>query len=246
MVRVIAGRELRSLFLSPLAWTILGVVQFVLAWLYLSQVDFFLQFQPRLAALAEAPGVTQLVVAPLYGNAALVLLLLVPLLTMRLISDERRNGTLSLLFSAPLSMSEIVLGKYLGLMAFLLLMAAFIVLMPLALLAGTSLDWGLLAAIQLGLVLLLGSFAALGLFMSTLSAYPAVAAVASFGALLFLWLLDWAGEGGSLLGQLSLMRHYQALLQGVFDSADVIYYLLFIVTFLVLSIQRLDAQRRQS
>ncbi len=246
MVWVIAGRELRNLFLSPLAWTVLGVVQFVLAWLYLSQVDFFLQFQPRLAALAEAPGVTQLVVAPLYGNAALMLLLVVPLLTMRLISDERRNGTLSLLFSAPLSMSEIVLGKYLGLMVFLLLMAAFIVLMPLALLAGTSLDWGLLAAIQLGLVLLLGSFAALGLFMSTLSAYPAVAAAASFGALLFLWLLDWAGEGDSLLGQLSLMRHYQALLQGVFDSADVIYYLLFIATFLVLSIQRLDAQRRQS
>ncbi len=245
-VRVIAGRELRSLFLSPLAWTILGVVQFVLAWLYLSQVDFFLQFQPRLAALAQAPGVTQLVVAPLYGNVALVLLLVVPLLTMRLISDERRNGTLSLLLSAPLSMTEIVLGKYLGLMAFLLLMASLIALMPLALLAGTPLDWGLLAAIQLGVVLLLGSFAALGLFMSTLTAYPAVAAVASFGALLFLWLLDWAGEQGSLLGQLSLMRHYQALLQGVFDSADVIYYLLFIVTFLVLSIQVLDAQRRQS
>jgi len=246
MVWVIAGRELRSLFLSPLAWTILGVVQFVLAWLYLSQVDFFLQFQPRLVALAEAPGVTQLVVAPLYGNVALVLLLVVPLLTMRLISDERRNGTLSLLFSAPLSMTEVVLGKYLGLMIFLLLMAALIALMPLALLAGTRLDWGLLAAIQLGVVLLLGSFVALGLFMSTLTAYPAVAAVASFGALLFLWLLDWGGEQGSLLGQLSLMRHYQALLQGVFDSADVIYYLLFMFTFLVLSIQRLDAQRRQS
>ena len=246
MVRVIASRELRSLFCSPLAWVMLGVVQFVLAWLFLSQVDVFLQFQSRLAALPEAPGVTQLVVAPLYGNAALVLLLVVPLLTMRLISDERRGGTLTLLFAAPLSMTQIVLGKYLGLMVFLSLMTLLVALMPLALLAGTTLDWGWFAAMQLGLLLLVAGVAALGLFMSPLSAHPAVAAVSGFGALLFLWLLDWAGEQGSLLGHLSLMRHYQALAQGVFDSTDVLYYLLFIVTFLALSIERLDAQRRRS
>lgn len=118
MVLAIAGRELRSLFLSPLAWVLLAVIQIILGYMFTTQVDFFLQLQPRLAVTADAPGVTEIVVGPFFGNAALVLLLIVPLLTMRLISDELRNRTLSLLFSAPVSMTEIVLGKYLGTLGF--------------------------------------------------------------------------------------------------------------------------------
>ncbi len=251
MITVIAGRELRSLFLSPLAWSILAVVQVILAYLYLSQIDFFLQLQPRLAGVAEAPGITAIIVAPLFGNAAVVLLLVVPLLTMRLVSEERRNQTLSLLFSAPLSMTEIILGKFVGLMVFLLVQLLLISLMPLALLAGGTLDFGVLAAAVLGLLLLLGSFAALGLFMSTLTAQPVVAAVGGFGLLLLLWIIDWAGSGrdgaaASLFGYLSLVRHYEPLLKGVCSSTDIIYFLLFMTTFLVLAIQRLDASRLPS
>lgn len=251
MIAVIAGRELRSLFLSPLAWSILAVVQVILAYLYLSQIDFFLQLQPRLAGMTEAPGITAMIVAPLFGNAAVVLLLVVPLLTMRLVSEERRNQTLSLLFSAPLSMTEIILGKFTGLMIFLLLQLLLISLMPLALLAGGTLDFGVLATAVLGLFLLLGSFAALGLFMSSLTAQPVVAAVGGFGLLLLLWIIDWAGSGrdsatASLFGYLSLVRHYEPLLRGVCSSMDIIYFLLFMTTFLVLAIQRLDAGRLPS
>src|SRR5690606_36490900 len=100
----------------------------------------------------------------------------------------------------------------------------------------------------LGLFLLLASFAAVGLFMSTLTAQPAVAAVAGFGALLLLWIVDWgAGAGGedNILAHLSMLRHYEPLLRGAFSSADVAYYLLVIVTFLAFSIRRLDSYRLQ-
>jgi ABC-2 type transport system permease protein len=245
----IAGRELRSLFLSPLAWAILAVVQLLLAYLYLVQIEAFMLLQPRLLGLEGAPGLTDIVVAPLLGNTAVILLLVVPLLTMRLVSEEYRNRTLSLLLSAPVSMTDIVLGKYLGLLGFLFLMLGMIALMPLALLAGGSLDLGKLAAGLLGLALLLASFAAAGLFMSTLTAQPTVAAISTFGLLLLLWIIDWAGSAGTqaseLFSYLSLVRHYESLLSGLFNSADVAYYALFTLTFLVLSIRRLDAQRLQ-
>lgn len=250
MIFTIAARELRSLFISPLAWSILAVVQLILAYMFLTQLELFMSLQSRLLGMAGAPGVTEIIAAPLLGNAAVVLLLVVPMLTMRLVSEERRSQTLSLLFSAPLSMTEIVLGKFLGVMGFLLIMVLLIVLMPLSLLLGGSLDFGMLAAGALGLILLLAAFAAVGLFMSTLTVQPTIAAVSSFGVLLLLWIIDWAGNAESgqaseLFAYLSLLRHFESLLKGVFDSADVLYYLLFVTLFLVLGIRRLDAERLQ-
>ncbi|MFP5345154.1 MAG: ABC transporter permease, partial [Gammaproteobacteria bacterium] len=195
-ITVIAARELKSLFLSPLAWTVLAVVQLILAWLFLVQLDQFAELQPQLAALPGAPGLTDLVVAPLFASAATVLLLVTPLLTMRVMSEERRQHTLTLLFSMPLSMTEIVLGKYLGLLALLGIMLLLIVLMPLSLLLGGTLDSGQLAAAVLGLALLMAGFAAVGLYVSTLTRHPGIAAVGSFGILLLLSLLDWPGAGG--------------------------------------------------
>ncbi len=249
MVGHIAARELRSLFLSPLAWSVLAVVEFIIAYLFLGQVDEYARLQPQLARLESAPGLTEVVAGPIFGTAAVVLLLVAPLLTMRLVSEERRGGTLPLLLSAPVSMTEIVVGKYLGVMAFFLVMVGLIVLMPLSLLFGGTLDFGLLTTQVLGLTLMLAAFAAAGLFMSTLAGQPTVAAVASFGILLLLWILDWAGGaagGDSLFAYLSLQRHYEALLKGIFDTSDLVYYLLFIATFLVLSVRRLDAERLQS
>ncbi len=249
MIRFIAARELRSLFLSPLAWTILAVVQVILAFMFFSQIDFYVQLQPRLALMPAAPGITEMIVSPLFANAAIVLLLVVPLLTMRLISEERRNQTLSLLFSAPVSMTQIVLGKYIGVMTFLMLQLILIIVMSLSLLLGGALDFGVLASCSLGLALLLASFAALGLLISTLTAQPIVAAVATFGLLLLLWIMQSSASSGStdgnVMSYLSVLSHYQPMLRGVFSSADIIYFALFIATCLMLSIRRLDADRLQ-
>lgn len=249
MIATIAWRELKSLFLSPLAWVVLAVITFLFAWLFLVQVDAFLLLQPRLAALPGAPGVTDLVVAPLFSSATILLLLIVPLMSMRLVAEEKRNATWTLLLSAPVPVRTIVLGKFFGLLGFLMILLGILFFMPLSLLLGTSLDMGKFAAGVLGLILLVAAFGAAGLFMSTLTRQPVIAATASFGLFLLLWLIDLAarnaGTADGLFEYLSLMRHYQSLAQGMVNSTDIVYYLLFIGIFLTLSVRKLDNERLQ-
>jgi ABC-2 type transport system permease protein len=247
MILTIAIRELKNLFLSPLAWAIMAVLQLILAYLFLSQLDTFMLLQPRLAGIEGAPGVTDIVVAPLLQTAGFLLLLVVPAITMRVFSDERRNRTLSLLLSAPVSMTDIVLGKFLGITFFLLLLLALLAAMPLSLYAGTALDTGKLLSGLLGLALLLAAIAAIGVFMSSLTEQPVVAAISTLGLLMLLWIIDWSGgkQKGvtDLLPYLSVKTHYESFLKGLFSTADVAYYLLMIATFLILTIRRLDQQR---
>jgi len=250
LIRLIALRELKSLFLSPLAWSMLAITQIILCYQFLSQLDTYMQLQAKLSVLEESPGLTDLVIAPLLGGAAIVLLLIVPLLTMRLISEEQKNQTLPLLFSAPVSMSQIILGKYFGILAFLVIVVLMIALMPLSLILGAAIDLGQVFSALLGLFLVTASFAAAGLYISTLTRHPAIAAVSSFGLLLFLWIINWAGNtadtevyGENVLSWFSLLTHFEPLLRGVFSSADIIYYLLFICLFLVLGIRRLERLR---
>ncbi len=249
MILTIARREFQSLFLSPLAWSILAVLQFILAYLFMTQIETFIGFQSRLAQISHAPGITDIIVAPLFSNAAVMLLLVTPLLTMRLISEERRNKTLTLLLSAPVSTTDIVLGKYLaivGLTACVVLMTA---LMSLTLLLGGDLDFGKWFCNIIGLLLLTTAFTALGLYLSSIASHPTIAAIGSFGLLLLLWILDWkAGlknPGTGILEYLSLMRHFQNLQTGLLNSLDVAYFLLFSATFLILSIFHLESDRLQ-
>lgn len=246
----LACKEFKSLFISPLGWSILAVVQFIAAYLFINQVNFYVQFQSAQGAFSDSLGVTEVIVFHTFNNVAIILLLVIPLLTMRLLSEEFRNKTLCLLFSAPISMTEIILGKYFGLLGFIAVLLSMLMLMPLSLLIGAELDWGMVFSGLLGLALLLSSFAAIGLYMSSLTSYPSVAAVTTFGILLGLWVASWT-EGALdekyqlVLSYISIFDHYQALLNGVFSSSDTVYYLLLIITFIVLSIRRLNAYRIQ-
>ena len=254
MIKLIAIREFKSLFLSPLAWAILTVTQIIMCYQFLSQLESYLVVQSRLSTIENSPGITDLVVSPFLGGGAIILLLIVPLLTMRLISEEQKNQTITLLFSAPISMTQIILGKYLGVLGFLVVLLMMIVLMPLSLLMGTDIDLGQLSAALLGLFLVLASFTAAGLYMSTLTKHPAIAAVSSFGLLFFLWIINWAGvntnnsplmqnQNDMTLSYFSILKHFEPLLKGVFSSVDIIYYCLFITLFLILSIRRLERLR---
>ncbi len=246
MIISIALRELRSMFLSPLAWTVLAVTQLILAWSFFTQIDFFFNIQSELATMPNAPGVTDLVVMPTFEVASIILLMVTPLLTMRLISEERRNGSITLLLSSPLSMTEIVLGKFTGIVLFMLIFIIMISLMPLSLLMGTELDLGKLAAGMFALMLLLSAFSAAGLYLSSLTSNPVVAAISSFGLLLLLWIINSnAGDASNALGQLSLLGHFAPMLRGLIDTADIAYFILFIATFLLLTIRQLDSQRLQ-
>jgi len=246
----IATKELCQLFLSPLAWSILAVVQIILGLVFASTVDSFLQpnVQAELAQISpNGVSLTDFIVVDLLSLTAVIILLISPLLTMRLISEERYNKTLPLLLSSPIPITKIILGKYLGLMIFFVIMLLMILLMPLSLLLGGNLDFGQIISAALGLLLFISLFVAIGLYISTLTSHPVVAAISTFGALFILWIINWVGnsteEKSELFTYLSIIEHYDGFLKGVVNTEDIIYYLLFIALFLILSIQRLDAER---
>lgn len=248
----IARNELYRLFLSPLAWVILALSQVILAYLFLTHIDYFSQIQSKISAIPGAPGVTEMIAVPMLNNAAIILLLMAPLITMRTLAEENRNNTLPLLRSAPLSISQIVLGKYLGTLSFFVIIVLMLMLMPLSLLMGSQLDLYLLAAAFIGLLLLMASFSAIGLFLSSLTQQPTIAAVSTFTTLFLLWIIDWTSHSQteladtSVLGWLSMLRHFNPMLQGQINTQDVAYFLLLVLAFLLLTIRRLDAQRINS
>ena len=244
MIRLIALKELRGLFAAPSTWFILAALQFIFAWFFLSRLDAFLQVQAQLAQIANAPGVTLAVAVPLFGTLAMILMMIIPMFTMCLFAEERRNQTLLLLLAAPVSGMHIVLGKFLGLLGFLLLPVASAVLMVGSLAAGTQLDSGLLLSNALGLLLLAAAYAALGLYVSALTVQPVVAAVAAMAVLFGLWLLDVGTvDSDSALRLLAPTSHFQGFNTGLLNSADAAYFLLFCIVFLLLTVLRMHNNR---
>ncbi|MDX1454696.1 MAG: ABC transporter permease subunit [Gammaproteobacteria bacterium] len=241
---VIARREWAGLFRSPLAFSVLGMVQFLLAWLFLLQIDQFLEVAPRLAAIEGAPGVTDLVIAPVLSTAAALLLVIVPLLSMRAFADEQRSGSLLLLQSSPVSSADIVLGKFLGLLGVMLLSIGLLAMMLLSLRLGSDIDIGRTLSGLAGLLLLTASFIAVGLFFSSLTQQPLLAALGSFTVLVLLWLLESGLASGEVLGMfVAQLRHLRGLVSGYLSLAATAYFLVFIAGFLIFTTRRLEARR---
>ena len=253
MIFTIAGKELKALFASPLAWVVLTFMQVLLGYSFLRRLDDFLQIQPRLIRMPSPPGITELVAAPTFELAAAVLLFAVPLLGMRLIAEERRNQTMVFLLSAPVSMTEIVLGKFTGLIAFLMLVVGLATLMPLSLAGSTTLDYGLLASLVLGLALLAAAFAAVSLYVSSLTTHPLAAAVGAFSMLLAMLLMgETAGDSlrarnwqapAALIQVLSPIKSFEPFRKGVIDTYAIVCLLLLTAVFLALAVRQLDGRR---
>ncbi len=247
-IYLIGLTEFKRLFNSPLAWSILAILQFILAMLFLLLLDgFIVGVQIETVGEEISFGVTDVVVSRLYLWAGVIMLMVMPVLTMRSFAEERMNKTLPLLISSPTGFIQIVLGKYLALVLLVMVVVIMVSLMPLSLFFGTELDSGRVATSALGLFLLLSSFAAAGLYISSLTAQPIIAAVVSFGFLLLLVIFYISGTSSTnaseLFIYLSHINHFFSFTDGILNSADIAYYLIFIVLFLVLTIQRLDTTR---
>src|SRR5690606_26227810 len=226
-------------------WVILALLQFVLGTFFLIGVVQYFQTMSGAMRPEQRIGITAFVGQNVFGIASFVMLFAVPLLSMRLISEERRHQTLTFLFSAPLTITEIVLGKFLGLVSFLSVVIIFIAAMMSSMNLWTEVDFGYIFANILGLWLRRASFSALGTYVSTLTAQPVVAGIITFVALFSLLILDrfLAGEPTRTMAYLSLMRHFEPFSRGLLDTRDFAYFVLFIITFLTLTIRRLDADR---
>ncbi len=245
MIINVARKELKSMFSSPMGWVILSLLMFAFGTYYLNGVNDYFAVMSGAMRPAERTGVTQFVGQTVYGFASFIVLFAVPLLSMRLISEERRNQTLPFLFSAPISLTEIVIGKFFGLVLFLSILIVYIGLMLSTLNIWADIDFGYIVANSIGMLLMVASFSALGLYFSSMTQQPVVAAILTFIALFALMFLDrfFAGDPSNTLASLSLTRHFQSFASGLIDTADIIYFVLFIATFLTLTVRRLDADR---
>lgn len=245
MIFNIVRKELKSVFASPMGWIVLTIFTFLFGSLYLTGVNNYFEVMSGAVRPAERIGVTQSVGQIVYGWAFLIVLVAVPLLSMRLISEERRSQTLPFLFSAPLSLTEIVLGKFFGLVIFLSILILYIAFMLSTLNIWSDVDFGFIVANSLGLFLLVAGSSAVGLYFSSLTSQPVAAAVMSFVTLIALIFMDriFVADPSNLLAQFSLMRHFQSFSTGLIDTADIAYFVLFTITFLTLTIRRLDADR---
>ena len=245
MIINVARKELKSLFASPMGWIILALLMLAFGSFYLQGVNNYFEVMSGAIRPAERVGVTIFVGQTVYGIASFLMLFAVPLLSMRLISEERKSQTLPFLFSAPISLTEIVVGKFLGLIIFLSILVGYIFLMLSTLNIWSDIDFGYLLSNSLGLILLAASFAALGIYFSSLTSQPIVAAILSFIALFALMGLDkfFGSQPNHWFGYISLMKHFQSFSRGIIDSKDIIYFILFITTFLVLTVRRLDSDR---
>jgi ABC-2 type transport system permease protein len=244
-VLAIARTEVRRIFVSPLAWTVLALFQLCMGFFF---INLLIGYLSDIESANQYAGLAHYMGGGLYSIANFVILLLMPLMTMRLFAEERRSGTLTLLLSSPVSLIEIVLGKFLGLLGFVAVMLLLLALMPLSLALGTNLDFGRVGAGLIGVLLVATALGAAGLFMSSLTREPTIAAVASFIFSLLVWVLQVLEfqqdmPFGEVFGYLSLIGHFQNLSRGLFDTSDVVYYLLFTVLFLWLTVQRLDLER---
>jgi ABC-2 type transport system permease protein len=243
----IAGNELRRLFAQPFAWTLLAAMLALLAWLFLLSLDAFLALMPKIAGQDSAPGVTDLIAIPLLRALANLLLLIIPLLSMRLISGERRAGTLPLLLTAGIGEARIVIGKYIGALAYLAIVLLLALMLPLSLGVGTTLDLGKLFAATFGVGLFGAALLAIGLLASTWSEQPALAAALAYVISLLLWVLDAGarveGINNSAINYLALPSHLDPMLRGIISTVDIVYFVLLIVVCLTLATRRLDSLR---
>jgi len=184
----------------------------------------------------------------LFGNIMVVYLFVIPLLTMRLVSDELRQGTDELLLTSPASITEIIGGKFLAALTVQLTLVVVSLIYPWIMSAYGPIDQPVLWLSYLSLFLLGATMMAIGLFASTLSAHQMVSGIVAFAMLLILWMIDWLGDSilvsaRDALQKFSIVGRTSNLQKGVFDLPDVFFYVTLIVVFLVLSVQVLERKR---
>lgn len=252
-IQNIALKDLKSYFSSPMAYLILSVFLFLIGWMFSSIFQNFLvnlQQYERYSGMGMG-GPPQLnlndhVLRPLYGNMNVILLLVVPFLTMRLIAEEKKNSTIELLFTAPVTWFQIVLGKFFSAFSFVFLMLSLTVLFPIALATTARIDWGVVAMCYLGTLSMVAVYVSVGLWCSSITENQIVAGVLSFGIILFLWVVKWAamsaqGFMADFLSYLSIVEHFEDFARGVFNTKDLVFYLSMVCFWLFLTYKSLES-----
>jgi len=244
-------KEVYTFLASPIFYVCAFIFLALLGYFFYSSVAYYAILSMQAAQnpyLAQQLNLSEVVISPIFGNMTIIMLILIPLFTMRLFSEEKKSGTAELLFTYPIRDGAVVLGKYFSsLFMFFLMLIGTLPFMVLLSYIGAP-DWGVILTAYLAVMLLAGSFAALGTFISVMTENQIVSAVVTFGILLLLWVVSWAqaftaGWMKDVLGYLAIMSHFDNLAKGLIDSRDIIFFVLFILFFLFGTFRYLDSKK---
>jgi len=236
----IMKRELKSYFTSLIAYVVTAVFLVISGYFFYTNLVMFVMWVGSDVKL----GLWQYT----FQDIRFIMLLLLPLLTMRLFAEAKKLGTIELLFTNPIRDGEILIGKYAACVTVFLVMLVLTFLYPVLLAIVYSIELGPVCAGYLGLFLLGASFIACGIFISSLTENQIVAAIGTIGVLVFFWFIDWnegiAGKSAMIvLHQFSLFEHFFNFARGVIDTEDIIYYISLIAFFLFLTLRSLESRK---
>ncbi len=233
-------KELRAYFGSLFAYAVLSVSLALAGFFFYTDLVFFIVW----GGVSLPKGLWTY----FFVDVRFVMLFLIPALTMRLLAEEKKLGTMELLWTYPIRELSIILGKFLAALVVFLLLLVATLLYPLLIQTVYPVEWGPVLAGYLGLFLLGAAFIAVGLFISSLTDNQVVAAMATFGVLVLFWFLTWneAATGEmfpELLRHLSLFDRFQNFAQGAIDSQEVVFFVCVTLLFLALAWQSLQSRR---
>jgi len=252
-VLIICRKELRSYFVSPIAYLLLTMFAVIMGFFFWNALGYFVYMgiESQMQGEMFPMNVNEQVIRPLLSNMSVVGLFLIPMITMRLFAEEKRSGTIELLATSPVRDTEVIVGKWL---------AAVIMYGSMMLLTGLNFlflfkygnpDWKPLAIGYLGLLLQAAALLAIGTFISTLTKNQIVAGAATFGACLLLWILEWVSgyetaTWARVLSYMSVITHFESFAKGVLDMKDAVFYVSVIFLGLFLTTRSMESLRWRS
>jgi ABC-2 type transport system permease protein len=246
----IAHKELKSYFASPIAYIVIGFFALMFGYFFYALLIFFDRQSMQMAGMGgpQTVNVNEQLIRPVFLNATVINLFVLPMITMRTYAEEKRSGTIELLLTAPLTDFQIIMGKFLGAMALYATMLAVTLIHVGVLFAFGNPEWRPIATSYLGLLLMGGCFIALGLLISSLTKNQIVAGMITFAVFLMLWVINWIASftgptTQEVLNYLSITDHLDDFTKGVLDTKHLVYYVSFIAFGLFLTMRSVDTER---
>src|SRR5215510_14169566 len=250
-ILAITQKELKSYFASPIAYVVIGLYALVFGYYFYAAVRFFERQSMQMAGLgvgAPSVNINEQLIRPVFQYSMVVFLIVLPMITMRTYSEEKRSGTMELLLTSPVTDFQIIMGKFLGAMAVYAVMLAVTLIHIGLLFMASRPEWIPILTTYLGLLLMGGCFIAVGLFISSLTKNQIVAVMVTFTVFLMLWVINWIASfmgptTQTVLNYLSITDHLDDFTRGVIDTKHLVYYISFISFGLYLTMRSVDTER---
>ena len=250
-ILAITHKELKSYFASPIAYVVIGLYALVFGYYFYAAVRFFERQSIQMAGLGAgtpAVNINEQLIRPVFQYSMVVFLIVLPMITMRTYSEEKRTGTMELLLTSPVTDFQIIMGKFLGAMGLYAAMLGVTVIHMALLFWVSQPEWMPILTSYIGLLLMGGCFMAVGLLISSLTKNQIVAVVATFAVFMMFWMINWIAQfmgptSQAVLNYLSITSHLEDFMGGVIDTKHVVYYLSFIAFGLFLTARSVDVER---